>query len=121
MSDDPSQRQGPIPALTPDQQRQLFAGNAPPIAHVTTIHVAVSAVEIAVTLGRGRQMIDRQTNIPLPGSAVEWFQSLSLNPIAAKQIQLALAQSVDVYERLFGRIPEDPNFKLAPLPETAAS
>jgi hypothetical protein len=120
MSDDPTQSRNPLQPLTPDQLRQLFSGNLPPVAHVTNIHIAISAVEIALLLGRARQVIDPQTNAPLPGSMIEWFQSLSLNPIAAKQIQLALAQSVAAYERFFGRIPEDPNFQLAPLPDTPA-
>jgi len=120
MSDDPTQSGSPIPPLTPDTLRQLLSGNSPPIAHVTNLHVAFSAVEIAVLLGRARQVIDPTTNTPLPGSAIEWFQSLSLNPIAAKQIRGALDRAVEAYERLFGRIPEDPNFQLAPLPDIPA-
>lgn len=117
MSDDPTTRSAALQTLSPDQIRQLFSGSAVPVAHVTNIHIAFSVVEVAMLLGRARQMIDQNTNIPLPGSAIEWFQSLSITPIAAKQIQLALDRAIAVYERTFGPIPEDPNFQLAPMPD----
>jgi hypothetical protein len=124
MSDDPTRRGSVSPTLlqqlTPDQVRQLLTANAVPVVHVTNIHVSVSAVEVAVVLGRAHQMIDPNTNAPLPGSAIEWFQSLSITPIAAKQIQSAFHQAITIYERSFGRIPEDPNFQLAPMPDTPA-
>jgi hypothetical protein len=94
---------------------------SPPVHSVTNVHVSVNVTEISVTLGRQRILISAETNIPLPTIGIEWFQSLSVNPIAAKQMYLGIARAVELYERQFGKIPEDPNFRLAPMPEGAAS
>src|ERR1700730_7464587 len=84
------------------------SGGSPPLSSVTVIHVSLSAAEGAVVLGRARQGIDTKANAPLQGAAIEWFQSLSFSPITAKQASRALAQAIDVYERAYGKIPDDP-------------
>lgn len=104
------------PSLSRDAVSRMLAGDLLPVDNVTVIHAALSAPEIAVVLGRGRQVIDRESNTPLAGALVEWFRAVSFSPITAKQISATLARAIEVYEGTFGKIPEDPNFHLAPLP-----
>jgi hypothetical protein len=112
----PGQQGAPPPPLTPEMQGRLLSGVSPPVSHVTVIHVSVSAAEVAVILGRSRQVIDPSNNTPLPGAMIEWFESLSFSPTTAKQIKLSLDHAVTVYETAYGPIPEDPAFQLAPMP-----
>ena len=91
--------------------------HVPPAVYATTVHVALSAPEVTVLLGRTRQVIDPNINSPMPNALMEWFQSISLSPVAAKQLANSLSHAVQAYERLFGEIPDDPTFTLAPLPE----
>jgi hypothetical protein len=77
--------------------------------------MTVNVSELTVTLGRFRVLINAETNTPLPNMLIEWFQSLSLNPIVAKQMHIGITRALEVYERQFGRIPEDPNFLVEPI------
>jgi hypothetical protein len=79
---------------------------------VTNINVTASIVEITVTLGRMHSLLDPQTNAMLSTMRVEWFQSLALNPVVAKQLHLSLGRAVEFYERAHGKIPEDAGFRL---------
>jgi hypothetical protein len=91
-----------------------------PAHHVTNVYVTVSSPEITVALGRIHALLDPRTNGIGQTMRVEWFQSLALNPIVAKQLYLSLGRAVDFYESQFGKIPEDPNFRLANDADVAA-
>jgi hypothetical protein len=107
-----SQSEGATPPREGDAR--LISGGviSPPVIAATHITVTLSAAEIALTLGRGRQMFNPQTNVPA-GAVIEWFQTCSLNPVTALQLRDALARAIQIYETQFGSIPRDPTFRLA--------
>jgi hypothetical protein len=84
-----------------------------PAHHVTNINISATVAEITVTLGRLHSLVDPETNAIQPAVRTEWFQSLALNPIVAKQMYLGLGRALEFYETQFGKIPEDPGFRLA--------
>jgi|HubBroStandDraft_2_1064218.scaffolds.fasta_scaffold76168_1 hypothetical protein len=85
-----------------------------PTRHVTNVNITATVAEITMTLGQLHSLIDPKTRTLLPPVKTEWFQSLALNPIVAKQMYLGLGRALEFYERQFGKIPEDPSFRLTP-------
>ena len=96
------------------------AGVLLPTQHVTNVHITATVTEITVTLGQLHALIDPQTKTLLPAVKTDWFQSLSLNPVLAKQMLLGLGRAVEFYERTYGKIPEDPGFRVTPDDELIA-
>jgi hypothetical protein len=96
---------------------QLQNAVSPPAEYVTLTHVSATVAEITMVLGRIRALIDQNSNVVRPNVAIEWFRSLSYNPIAAKQLHLVLGVAIEFYEKQYGKIPEDPNFRLPSLPD----
>jgi hypothetical protein len=84
-----------------------------PTQHVTNVNITATVTEITVTLGQLHALVHPETKVMLPAVKTDWFQSLSLNPIVAKQLYLGLGRALEFYETQYGKIPEDPGFRLA--------
>jgi hypothetical protein len=86
---------------------------APPTYGASRVSVTMSAPEIALTFGVMRVLIDPTTGQPGPNVALEWLATYSLSPIVALQLRDIMADIIDRYEKTFGPIPKDPNFRIS--------
>jgi hypothetical protein len=66
------------------------------------VHFAVAAsfAEFLIGLGRTRLVIGTDGQ---PNQAVEWFASVALSPLAARQLRDALSLSIEQWEERFGQ------------------
>lgn len=85
----------------------------PPTFGASKITIAVTPAEITVTLGQTRQLVDLATGQPAGQSATEWFASYSFSATAAQDLYMALGEALRRYEARFGKIPQDPNMRVA--------
>jgi len=85
---------------------------SPPTFGATKIAVSVTPVEIVVTIGQSRQLIDSHTGQPA-GAATEWLGSYSFSATAAQDLHMALGEALRRYEMRFGKIPQDPDIRIA--------
>jgi hypothetical protein len=86
---------------------------SPPTFGASKITIAVTPVEIIVTLGQSRVLIDSTTGQPPGQAATEWFGSYSFSATAAQDLHMALGEALRRYEARFGKIPQDPNIRVA--------
>ena len=84
---------------------------APPSQGVSQFVINATPVEIMITAGVSRMV--PHTNGTMT-RAVEWLVTLAISPIAAKQLADGLTDTIQRYEKHFGKIPVDPDFKLLP-------
>jgi hypothetical protein len=96
------------------QQVQVVA--APPAAPATKMAVLASATDVAVYFGQTRVAFD--TAGAVVAQQVEYTSGVILSPTTAKQLQLMLSQTMDEYEKRFGKIPMDPEFNKESLLKT---
>ena len=92
----------PVPAQLP----------SPPTYSGSRVSVAMASMEVMLTFGLTRQMIDPQTGAPGNVSGIEWLASYSLSPTTALQLREVLDFILKEYQKKFGRIPRDPDFKV---------
>jgi hypothetical protein len=92
--------QTPSPPLLPTQQANFFTA-------------ATNPMEILIGIGLSRASIAPSPQGATLQGGVEWVACLSVSPVAAKHLQALLQATIDAYEKQFGKIPQDPAFKLA--------
>ena len=86
---------------------------SPPTFGASRITVAVTPAEIIVTIGQSRQLIDLDTGQAAGQAATEWFASYSFSATGAQDLHMALGEALRRYEARFGKIPQDPNIRVA--------
>ena len=74
--------------------------------------LAVNAVEIALSVGALRPVIDPATGHPSQVGTLRWMAAYLMSPTAAKQLSLSLTEAIHAYEAQFGAIPMDPGFQV---------
>ena len=84
----------------------------PPPVHASRCSVSASAVEVVIAFGTTRALLDQKTGNPGSAAALEWFASIAMSPILADQTRQLLDYILKDYETKFGKIPQDPNFKI---------
>lgn len=89
---------------------------SPPTFGASKITVAVTPAEITITIGQSRQLIDLDTGQAAGQAATEWFASYSFSATGAQDLHMALGEALRRYEARFGKIPQDPNVKIASSP-----
>lgn len=90
--------------LLPTQQANHFTG-------------AVNASEILIGVGVSRASVNQTPQGPIMQGGVEWVVTLSISPFAASALHAILKSSIETFEKQFGKIPQDPNFKIATMPQ----
>lgn len=85
---------------------------APPVAHASRFAIATSAADINVSFATMRQVINTKTGMPGEFGALEWFITVAMGPTAASHLCQALQHTLAEYEKKFGKIPQDPQFKI---------
>jgi hypothetical protein len=86
---------------------------SPPTFGASKIAVAVTPAEIIITIGQSRQLIDQATGQTAGQAATEWFASYSFSATAAQDLHMALGEALRRYEARFGKVPQDPNMRVA--------
>jgi hypothetical protein len=64
-------------------------------------------------MGQNRTVFDPQTSLPSGFQKVEWLAAYSMAASNAVLLRDALSSSIALYEKSFGKIPVDPNSRLA--------
>jgi hypothetical protein len=98
-----------------DQPQQASPMVVPPIPTqgASQFMISMTAGDILLTIGHGRVGVRaNEKGQPSPVPTVEWLMSLSLSPTSCRTLLLALSQTVEIYEKTFGKIPVDPKVKL---------
>jgi hypothetical protein len=83
---------------------------SPPTVSASKFSLSIAAVEIIVVIGQTRTSFDIAS--PEAKLATDWLAAYSMSPVAVAQLAKALANAVALYERRYGKIPEDPTFSL---------
>ena len=81
---------------------------APPSQGVSQFVINATPVEIMITAGVSRMVPHTSGTM---SRAVEWLVTLAISPIAAKQLADGLTDTIQRYEKHFGKIPVDPDYK----------
>jgi len=81
----------------------------PQAFHASQFATYHNAADVAVTFGSSRAVVDQSTRLPT-GIVIEWFASILMSPVLAKQLRDTLSNVIDDYEKQFGVIPVDPAF-----------
>jgi hypothetical protein len=100
MADQPEAAPQAVPPQLPTQQVSHFTG-------------AVNPTEILIAVGQSRVSISASPQGPVGSSSVEWLACLSMSATAATMLLQVLQRSIAVYEEKYGKIPQDPNFKIS--------
>jgi hypothetical protein len=118
MADKP--QNGPLATVslvsTAGQEGRL----APPMYAANRFAITGASVETLITFGGSRAVIDPATGHPEGIPAVEWLFTVSMSPIAIKQLAQSLTAYVAGFENMFGPIPVDPANEAAIKGMTAA-
>ena len=83
---------------------------SPPTVAASKFSLSITAVEIIVVIGQTRTVFDIAS--PEAKLATDWLAAYSMSPMAVAQLAKALGNAVALYEKRFGKIPEDPTFSL---------
>jgi hypothetical protein len=74
--------------------------------------LASNGNEFLLAFGTSRLTMASAAAGAAPQHHVEWVAALSISPMAAVQLAEMLRINIVAYEKKFGKIPADPNFKL---------
>jgi hypothetical protein len=81
--------------------------------NVTQTAISVTSVELLATLGQSRIVMAADSNgTPAPVVMIDWIGAISMAPAAAKAFSESLVKAINVFEKEFGAIPQDPRAKL---------
>ena len=116
MADQPKDT-GQPPIGEPQYARALQPGmQPPPTMNAGHIVVSMSPVEISIMLGQTRMMPVQEEKRLSATQLVEWFATLTLSPVAAKQLRDGLNIALEGYAKQVGPIPStvEPRIETAP-------
>jgi hypothetical protein len=80
---------------------------APPTVNAEHFAMILSVNEFLVSMGTSRVGMTMNAGQPMPVQMIEWFQTLSVSPQAARQLMIMLEDAVKTYEADFGSLPRD--------------
>jgi hypothetical protein len=81
---------------------------SPPTHAANRFSITGNATETLITFGSQRVLIDQATGHPQPEPVVEWLFTVSMSPVAMKQLAQFLTAYVAGSEKMFGILPVDP-------------
>jgi hypothetical protein len=84
-----------------------------PTQQANHFSLAMNGSELLLAFGLTRLAMVPTAMGDTPESHVEWVATLSISPTAAVQLAKMLNANISTYEEHFGKIPADPNFKIA--------
>jgi hypothetical protein len=84
--------------------------NTPPTVAATNTVTAHNIAEILIVLGVTRMSVEMTAGGVRYGGVPEFFQTISLSPMAAQQLHQRLTATLTAYVLAYGAIPADPDF-----------
>ena len=83
-----------------------------PTQQANYFSLALNSSEFLLAFGLSRLSMMPSAMGDTSQSHIEWVAALSISPTAAAQLSQILEINLREYEEKFGKIPQDPNFKL---------
>ena len=99
-----------MPEQTPSQATNLQR-SVPPTVNAGHFVLGASVGEISVIFGQTRLRPVVQNGQMKAASLVEWFTTITMSPMVARQLYEALGTTLDGYTEQFGAIPAEPTKK----------
>jgi hypothetical protein len=99
-----------------DEQASLPPTSLPLTENVSQFAIATTPAEFLISLGHARLAMPQGGPVgnphDTPEPLVEWMLTLSISPIAAVMLSEGLKAKIGAYEKKFGKIPVDPDFRV---------